>query len=362
MTRETATTTHIQTDKAEVANRGIFARSILEHRALVYRAEPMHKPANVPYVDIEVPISNHVQLPARVYRPHGYSKKEPLPTLFYVPGTAFIAVETKFTHLVCSHICEQAQCQIIVINHRLAPEEQFPVGLHDAYRLLNFFTKIAPEFFNIDPNRVVISGYSSGGNFAALMAIQAKKENINVRRQILVSPFVDLSRSLNAFKEYEEKDTDIKDEFVKWFLKLYIPPNIDRKHPSLSPFWVKQEELKGLPPTDIMLAEYDRFRSDAEGFYTKLKEAGVDTSRYMFENEKHSYLWYKLEVIDKITERLKIAFQKDYVPNNNRLLIIKPDVLKIHPELRAYFENESNNDKQQQLVTSNTSAFTLSRL
>jgi acetyl esterase len=342
---------NVKSSDHEEPQRGVFSRSILEHRMLVARAEPLNEPSKeIAYVDIELPISNHVRLPARIYRPKGYNSEKLLPTLFYVPGTAFIASETKFTHLVCSHLCDKTGYQIIVINHRLAPEEQFPVGYQDAYKLLNFFTVIAPEFFNIDRQHVVISGYSSGGNFAALMAIEAKKQGIHVTRQILISPFVDLSRTLNAFKEFEDKDTDIKDEFVKWFLKLYIPPSISPKNPAISPFWVKQTDLKGLPPTDIILAEFDRFRSDAEAFYTKLRGSGVVTEKFMMPQAKHSYLWYKLEVVDKITERLTLALSDNQLSKDNWLLTIKPNPKNIE-------ENRDNPSP-----SAHGSPFTLSKL
>ena len=187
-----------------------------------------------------------VCIPIRIYRPKNISA--PYPTLFYVPGTAFVAREIAFTGVICTHIAEQSNCQVIVINHRLAPEDQFPKGLDDAYNLLRFFVK-APKFlFKIDNTKMAIVGYSSGGNFAASMAMQGKEEGLLITRQILISPMLDLLRSLKDFKnDFEDKDTTITDEFVEWFLDLYLPEGINPQNPWLSPFWHKPKRLQGLP-------------------------------------------------------------------------------------------------------------------
>jgi len=289
---------------------GIFAVSILEHRERVANATPTLKAeSDINLLELIVPIQNNVKIPATLYTPN--EKQDSYPTLFYIPGTAFIANESKFTHVICSHICAKAKCQVIVINHRLAPENQFPSGYKDTYKVFKFFIENFAHHYRIDTNRIAVSGYSSGGNFAALITIQAKQEGIAIARQILISPMVDLSRSLIGFENYENKDTDISEAFVNWFLQMYIPHNVDPKDPSMSPFWQDEKNIKGMPPTDIILAENDRFRADSEYYYMKLIHAGVLSNRFIALGQKHSFLWHKLPVIDKFSERVMLAFKPE---------------------------------------------------
>ena len=91
---------------------------------------------------------------------------------------------------------------------------------------------------------MIVAGYSSGGNFAALIAIHAIKDGIPLAKQILISPIVDLSRVLPGFKNYEDRDTDISEEFVQWVISLYLPPDEDRRNPQVSPFWKSGKEIK----------------------------------------------------------------------------------------------------------------------
>ena len=306
--------------------RCIFDPSIIEHRERLAAAKPLIEPADVPFFDIIVPIHHDIKIPVRIYLPKHHQGI--MPTLFYIPGTAFIAHEVKFTRVICSHIAEKAKCQVIVINHRLAPENPFPDGFLDTYTVFKFFVQKMPEHYLIHQGQIAIAGYSSGGNFAALMAIQAAKENIQIARQILISPLVDLSRSLKGFEVYENQDKTISEEFVNFFLNLYIPEQMDARDPRLSPFWEKSNACKKLPKTDIILAQYDRFRSDAEHYAAKLEAAGVISEKLIAPDEDHSYLWYKLEVIEKIAERLTLAFRPEMIPrsisSHHTISYIKP--------------------------------------
>lgn len=309
--------------------RGIFDPSIIEHRERLAAAKPLIEPADVPFFDIIVPVHHGIKIPVRIYLPK--HTQGIMPTLFYIPGTAFIAHEVKFTRVICSHIAEKAKCQVIVINHRLAPENPFPEGFLDVYAVFKFFVQKMPERYLIHQEQIAIAGYSSGGNFAALMAIQAAKENIPIARQILISPLVDLSRSLKGFEIYENQDKAISQEFVNFFLTLYIPEQMDAKNPRLSPFWEKNSACKNLPKTDIILAQYDRFRSDAEYYAAKLEEAGVAIEKLVAYGEDHSYLWYKLEVIEKIAERLTLAFRPETIP---QLIPSQHTISRIRPQLK----------------------------
>lgn len=320
----------------KIDDRGVFERSIMFHRQKVYTVEPTFKAAeNVDKSDHYIPICNKREIPARIFRPKNIAKEGNTlyPTLFYIPGTAFVAFENKFSDVVCSHIAANANCQIIVLYHSLAPEDKFPQGYKDAFSLFSHFIKIEADSYKIDTSKIAIAGYSSGGNFAALMAVQAINEGIPFNRQILLSPLVDLSRTVREspvfqdIRKFEEQDKAITEDFVRWFLDLYIPNGFDPRNPNMSPYWQSNNKIKTLPPTDIILAEFDRFRVDAEAYYNKLQEAGVNVTKNVISNENHAYLWHNLSIVDKVSERLKIAFKDAYVdrPVPSTLIYLKPN-------------------------------------
>lgn len=271
-------------------------KSIIEHRKRVSQLQVSIKPLNVPFFDEIIKIGKKTSIPIRVYRPEAMG--EAFDTIFYLPGNAFVASETAYTELICSYLAEYSTCQVILVQHRLAPENRFPVGLNDAKAIVMGI--IEKSLFFAGKGNIAIAGYSSGGNFAASVTLACREKNLPVSQQILISPMLDLSRSQSEFKNYENKDTVITNEFIQWFLNLYLPKGINRQQPELSPFWEKGEKLKKLPVTDIFFGEHDRLRGDCEGYMRKLIEAEVKISRVMLENANHAFLWNNLNVITLI--------------------------------------------------------------
>ena len=247
-----------------------------------------------------------------------------------------------------------------MINHRLAPENPGPTAFRDSYEVMKSFIETVPWSQLVDPSKIIIGGYSSGGNIAASMTIQARKEGIPVAMQVLLSPELDLSRSLDAYKAFEEQDTDISEEFVNWFLDLYIPEGVNPQHPSLSPLWSKKADLQRLPPTAIVLAERDRFRSDAEAFYKKLGEVGVYAKRLMLEGETHAYAWHKLEVTEKIADILYPICGERAVPRPlpHTLHFVKPRLTADGGNVRR----SQNRELEDQLVVKAMTGSLLSKL
>ncbi|MEM9244010.1 MAG: alpha/beta hydrolase [Pseudomonadota bacterium] len=183
------------------------------------------------YECITIPTMDGQHISANVY--HSISAKKGRGVLIFYPGGAFIA-KLGAHHSPISHIANKTDCCIIVPDCRLAPENKFPTGLHDAFCILNWVYKKGTALYGIDPNKIIVGGDSSGGNFAALTAIYARDNNISLLCQILISPITDLSRSLTSFKKEEQQDILTSPEFVEWAYQHYFPNGFNRKSPQAS--------------------------------------------------------------------------------------------------------------------------------
>ena len=53
------------------------------------------------------------------------------------------------------------------LNYRYVSQALFPAQLHDIKTAVRYLKTVAPEY-NLDPNRVVLTGFSAGGHLAAL--------------------------------------------------------------------------------------------------------------------------------------------------------------------------------------------------
>jgi acetyl esterase/lipase len=69
---------------------------------------------------------------------------------------------------------------------------------------------------------------------------------------------------------------------MQWMYDMYIPDPQKRKEIYASPLKATVDQLKGLPPALIIVAENDVLRDEGEAYGRKLDEAGVKetTTRY----------------------------------------------------------------------------------
>ena len=240
--------------------------------------------ADVDYKDVSLDCGSGLSIPARIYNPA--PKKEPASAMIYYPGGAFVA-KLGAPHVSISKIAKKTGWVIIVPDCRLAPEYKFPVGVQDAFEVLRWVKSDGVKKYNIDSTKIIVAGDSSGGNFAALVAIWARDHNIKLAHQILISPIVDLSRSLTSHRSYETVDILISKDFIAWAYGHYLPEHFDRKAPMASPYYA---ELAGVAPTTILMPEFDGIRSDGEAYSVKLKREGVPTDVIPFKGQIHSFL------------------------------------------------------------------------
>ena len=76
---------------------------------------------------------------------------------------------------------------------------------------------------------------------------------------------------------------------MKWMWDMYLPNPQDRKHKYVSPINATLEELKGLPPALIQVAENDILYDEGIGYGRKLDEAGVVTTVTVYTGMIHDY-------------------------------------------------------------------------
>lgn len=245
-----------------------------------------------------------------IYRSSHLATHGDYPTILHIRGTGYNASARYHAYLTCSHLAEKSSCQVIEIDHHLAPEHPCPIGFNDIYSSIKYIIKHA-KLLQIDLEKIAILGYSSGGNFAALAAIQSKKDKLPIALQVLVSPVTDLSLSLTKFSHFEDKD-NFPLSLKRWFIELYLPDTCDPRDPSISPYWSK--ELNNLPATFFLFGEFDRFRSDSEGYRDKLNEVGVWTHTSIFKKENHSFFWSNMRALETVAVQVRLGFNLFSVP------------------------------------------------
>ena len=211
-------------------------------------------------------------VPVRLYRPSGDG---PLPLHVHFHGGGFVfgqALSGQFDALL-SRRAAASGALIASVEYRLAPEHRFPAGVEDSYAALAGLVDRATAF-GVAPEAVSLGGISSGGNFAAAVALMARdRGGPRLCLQLLEIAGTDLTKSSYAWRNFAPGHDTTRERDLA-MVDVYLPDLTSRAHPYASPLFAP--DLTGLPPAYVMNAEFDPRRDECEAYVARLKDAGVE--------------------------------------------------------------------------------------
>ncbi len=111
-------------------------------------------------------------LPIRIYTPAG-PEQASLPALVYFHSGGWVMGSIEAHDPVCRALANHAQCLVISVGYRLAPEYPFPAAPEDCYAATRWVAEHASEI-RADSARIAVGGESAGGNLAAVVALMAR--------------------------------------------------------------------------------------------------------------------------------------------------------------------------------------------
>lgn len=223
-------------------------------------------------------------IPVRLYYP---SEASPLPLLVFYHGGGWVIGDLTGRDLLCRKLANQAQCAVMSVDYRLAPEHPYPAPLDDCYAATVWAIEHATEI-GIDPSRVAIGGESAGGNLAACVAIKAaQQQGPELAFQLLIYPVTAANFDSPSYIENAEGYM-LTRASMYWFWDQYLLDPSKRDDPLVSPLCA--EDLSGLPPAHIITAEFDPLRDEGEAYAKKLANHGVDVTVTRYDGVIHGFL------------------------------------------------------------------------
>lgn len=261
--------------------------------------------------DTQMSIDDEVSITLRVYIPN---ENDNLPALVYYHGGGWVICDLDTHDHMCRMLCKEAECVVVAVDYRRAPEYKFPAAVVDANAALKWVISNADEL-HVDINRIAVGGDSAGGNLATAVSILSKNESqINICFQMLIYPVTDLS-TLDT-PSYNEYATGyfLSKPMMQWFKRLYLRDEDDEVSSLVSPLLA--EDLSGLPPAFVLTAEYDPLRDEGEAYAKRLHISGVPVQCSRYNGMVHPF-WSMAAVTKQATEAhleaaecLKKAFKK----------------------------------------------------
>ena len=215
----------------------------------------------------------HGPIPLRVYWPRvDGAGADALPVLVHFHGSGFVLGGLDGHDVLCRTLCNQADCIVVAVDYRKAPEHKFPAGIDDSWAATEWVASHAHELHG-DPARLAVFGDSTGGNNAAVVAQRARDAGgPALVLQVLVYPLLEMAADRASYETYGA-GYNLTAPVMRWFIDQYLRDEADKTDPSASPLLAP--DLTGLAPTFILTVGYDPLRDEALAYIERLRAAKV---------------------------------------------------------------------------------------
>lgn len=221
-----------------------------------------------------------------IVRPEGV--KEELPVFIFVHGGGWILGDYPTHKRMVRDLVVRSGASAVFVNYTPSPEAQYPKAINEIYAATKWVAENGKQI-NVDGSRLALVGNSVGGNMATVTAIKAKEQSgPNIKLQVLLWPVTDASFSQKSYEKYA-KDRFLTISIMKWMWDQYTTDPEERRSIYASPLQASLEQLIGLPPTLIQVAENDILRDEAEAYGRKLDEAGVPVTIVRYNGMIHDF-------------------------------------------------------------------------
>jgi acetyl esterase len=240
------------------------------------------KPQLARVEDFSVPARDRYAIPARLYAP----SNEALPVLLFFHGGGFTVGSIATHDILCRVLSEKSGCAVVSVDYRLAPEHKFPTASNDAWDALEHLAKNAGQW-GLDGTRIAVGGDSAGGTLAAVCAILARDAGIPLALQMLIYPGTAAHQDTPSHRKFAEGPL-LGEALISWFFGLYVNSPADRDDWRFAP--LNADDVEGVAPAWIGLAEYDPVVDEGIAYADKLRAAGVPVDLEIYRGVIHEFV------------------------------------------------------------------------
>jgi acetyl esterase len=238
--------------------------------------------------DVVVDPPTGVRVPLRVYRPS--CGRQPSPALLYVHGGSFIFGGLHTEDERCQLYASRANCVVLQVDYRLAPEHRFPAAFDDVMTALSWLVTNA-DSLGIDRRRIAIGGNSAGGALAASVALECRGSGApRLVLQMLINPALDCRGGTpSALRFVDSPVFTASDNRLMWQTYLGDDATPDhRASPSLA------DDVSGSAPAAFWLAEFDPVRDEGYEYALRLMHAGTSVGILQYPGTFHAFDSYRM--------------------------------------------------------------------
>jgi acetyl esterase/lipase len=215
----------------------------------------------------------------------------PYPTILAIHGGGFSARSKSLYKLLARHYARQGYA-FVSINYRLTPRDSYPAQVADSFCALAWLHAHHDEY-GFDPNRVVVTGGSSGGYLAAMLGTI---EDPNIYMKACPNEYPSGEAVQAAVIYYGFYDFTNIDDYPVYEVSEYLTPFWGAEYEEIPT--EKLEEMSPIkhidgsePPFIILHGTADTSITSvmSERFAEALEQAGVDVELVLLPDVGHAF-------------------------------------------------------------------------
>ena len=226
------------------------------------------------------------EIRVRIYKPAHQDQE--LPVLLWIHGGGYVLGSIDDNDHLCVQIVETANCVVVSVDYRLAPEYPYPAPLEDCYSALTWIADNAAEL-QVDINRIGVAGASAGGGLTAGLTLLARdREYPSICFQMPLYPMINDSNDTPSANEITEGMIwNQKTNDFGW--KCYLGELHGHDEVPIYAAPARADDYRNLPYTYTCVGQLDPFRDETITYVSKLAQAGVDVEFHLYPGAYHGF-------------------------------------------------------------------------
>lgn len=220
------------------------------------------------------------------------------PLVINFHGGGFIGKRNDRDTLFCSKLVHKLRALVLDVDYKLAPDYPYPTATLECWDVVKWAWENR-ETLCYDPEKVVLTGHSSGGNLVAGICIRLGQSGLFTPCCALID-----YAPLDLVTDPAKKGGSICDmpaEQAQMYNAKYIKPE-EAAEPYASPLYAPDELLERFPPTLVITAGEDRLCGEGEAFALKLARTGVPVTLQRFTESIHGFVLNRMCQWEKGTD------------------------------------------------------------
>jgi acetyl esterase/lipase len=221
----------------------------------------------------------------RIHR-SGEDGADKRPMILYLHGGGWVTAGADRDETVPKLLARHTGTVVVAPAYRLAPEHRFPAAHDDAYAAWLWMIETADDLGG-DASRAAVFGEDAGANMALNVALQARAEAMLAPvHSVLVSPIAGTDMARRSHVE-NARARPLGTPLLQWYFRHAFAHKADAADPRIA--LAERDDLAGINPVTLILADLDPLRSDGEALALKLSQADVWVDAKIYEGVSHGF-------------------------------------------------------------------------